>query len=465
MLLSISTTHSPATDLGYLLHKHPDKVQRFDLSFGPAYVFYPEAQVGRSTAVLLLDIDPVKLVRKQSPGAGFALQPYVNDRPYVASSFLSTAIAQVYGSALNGRCKERPELVDRPLPLQAVVTAVAVHGSHGFWQRLFEPLGYTVTAKRHPLDTHFPTWGDSRYLTITLENHVRLRELLTHLYVLLPVLDDDKHYWVGEDEVTKLLQKGEGWLAAHPEREQITTRYLKHRRHLTRAALAQLAEEDNPDPDTAVAEQDAAELKAEEHMGLHQQRLTAVVATLKASGAQRVLDLGCGEGKLIRLLLKEKQFSHILGMDVSYRSLETAAERLRLDNLPTPQRERVTLHHGSLIYRDKRLAGYDAAAVVEVIEHLDPPRLAAFARVLFAFARPSMVIITTPNREYNALWPSLPAGHFRHRDHRFEWSRAEFRAWAEEVAEEYGYTVHMAPIGPVDEAVGAPSQMGIFSRE
>lgn len=200
----------------------------------------------------------------------------------------------------------------------------------------------------------------------------------------------------------------------------------------------------------------------EEKISLHEQRLQAVLDILKASGASSVVDLGCGEGKLLRHLLKEKQFKQILGMDVSVRSLEIAHERLNLNRLPNKQRQRLQLLHGSLMYHDKRLQGFEAAAVVEVIEHLDTARLAAFERVVFDFAKPDLVVITTPNQEYNVMWESLAAGKFRHPDHRFEWTRAEFQAWATRIAEDYGYTVRFQPLGDVDEIVGSPSQMGIF---
>jgi 3' terminal RNA ribose 2'-O-methyltransferase Hen1 len=244
----------------------------------------------------------------------------------------------------------------------------------------------------------------------------------------------------------------------------IIARYLKHRGGLTREALARLVDEDAPEPDTTAVQHDAEEAAIEQPLSLHQQRLGAVLATLKNSGAQRVLDLGCGEGRLLALLLKESQFTRIRGMDVSYRVLERAAERLRLDRLPPKKRERIDLIQGSLLYRDPRLDGFEAAAVVEVIEHFDPPRLAAFERVLFGFARPETVVITTPNREYNVMWDSLPAGKFRHRDHRFEWTRAEFQTWGHDLAENFGYRVRFLPVGPAAANVGAPSQMGVFER-
>ena len=374
MLLTITTTHEPATDLGYLLHKHPERCQSFDLSFGQAHVFYPEVSAQRTTAALLLDIDPVGM------------------------------------------------------------------------------------------DERFPEWGESPYFSLTISGTKTLSELLTHLYVLIPVFDNDKHYFVGDDELEKLLDKGAGWLATHPEREAITRRYLRHRSSLYREALARLVEEeriDETDEESAIL---ATEESWEQTVSLNEQRHGTVLAALRGSGARSVLDLGCGEGKLLRVLLAHRQFERILGMDVSIRSLEIAQRRLRLDRLPDRQSERIKLIHGSLIYRDQRLANFDAAAVVEVIEHLDPPRLSAFERVLFEFAQPKTVVLTTPNSEYNVMWETLPAGQFRHADHRFEWTRQEFQDWANRVAGQHGYSVRFVPVGPVDNQVGSPTQMGVFER-
>lgn len=331
-------------------------------------------------------------------------------------------------------------------------------------RRLFEPLGYEIDAQAHPLDEKFPEWGDGFYFTLTLRHTLPVRTILQHLYVLIPVLDNDKHYWVGEDEIDKLLARGGAWLAAHPDRELIARRYLKNQRALARDALARLSSEDGTDPEDRAERADAEEERIERPLSLNAQRMGSVLGVLKASGATSVLDLGCGEGNLLRDLVKERQFERIVGMDVSVRSLERASGRLKLDRMPEMQRKRITLIHGSLMYRDARLAGFDAVACVEVIEHLDPPRLRAFERAVFEFARPGTVVITTPNAEYNRMWESLPAGKFRHRDHRFEWTRAEFRAWADRVAGEHGYGVRYLPVGPEDAAVGSPTQMGVFER-
>jgi 3' terminal RNA ribose 2'-O-methyltransferase Hen1 len=462
MLLTITTTRPPATDLGHLLHKHPERLQSFALSFGQAHVFYPEATDANCTAALLLDVDPVGLIRR---GVRFPrLDQYVNDRPYVASSFLSVAIARVFSSALAGKCSSRPELAQEVLPLRARVAAIGCTGGEEILRRLFEPLEYTVHARQHPLDEQFPEWGESRYFTVELEGQARLRDLLTHLYVLIPVLDAQKHYWVGDDEVEKLLRRGEGWLAQHPDRGLIVKRYVKYQRSLSDEALARLLEDEEPDPDRLRESSEAEEEAVEEPLRLHEQRIGSVLAVLKASGAKRVLDLGCGSGKLLAGLMKEPSFEQIVGVDISHRSLELASSRLRLDRLAPKQRARVALFQTGLTYRDKRLSGFDAAAVVEVIEHFDPARLAAFERVTFGEARPSMIVVTTPNRDYNAKFESLPAGHFRHRDHRFEWTRREFADWAGELADRFEYGVRFLPIGPEDPDLGAPTQMAVFER-
>ena len=456
MLLTLSTTHRPASDLGYLLHKHPDRFQTFPQSYGSAHVFYPEVGDERCSACLLLEIDPVVLSRGKGH-ANAPLSPYVNDRPYVASSLMSVAIADVFGSAMQGKCKDRPELVTTPMPLEATLDVLPVRGGEGLLRLLFEPLGYEIEARRLTLDERFAEWGDSPYYGVTVRKTTTVAELLTHLYVLIPVFDNQKHYYVGEDEIAKLLARGEGWLSAHPQREEIARRYLRRQASLVREALGRLVPEEAEEERPPVPEP-----VLEETLSLNEQRLGAVLAALHASGARRVLDLGCGEGKLLRDLARDKQFEEVVGVDVAIRPLEIARERL--DRMPHSQAQRVKLLHGSLVYRDKRLAGFDAAAVVEVIEHLDPPRLAAFERCLFEFARPGVVVLTTPNREYNVKWPTLPEGKFRHGDHRFEWTRQEFATWAEGVGAKFGYDVTFLPVGPVDEAVGPPTQMGVFRR-
>lgn len=457
MLLTICTTRPPATDLGYLLHKHPQRRQAWDLGWGQAHVFYTEATTESCTAALLVEVDALAL-RQRRGGRDFALGQYVNDRPYVASSLLSVAIGRVFGSALKGRCEERPQLAQSALPLEARIEVLPCRDGEALLKRLFEPLGYGVEARAYGLDPDFPQWGDSPYYSVGLKAEVPLSRLLNHLYVLVPVLDEEKHYYVGEEEIEKLLSHGEGWLAGHPERELIASRYLKHQRGLRTEALGRLSA-DEPAVGPGTGDEEGPKAPA----SLKRQRQDAVLEALRGCGARRVLDLGCGDGELLQRLLQEVEVDAVMGMDVSPHVLERA--RTRLDRLPWGARQRLRLVQGSLLYRDRRLAGYDAAVAAEVVEHIEPERLPAFEAALLGTARPVTLILTTPNAEYNAVWQTLPAGDLRHEDHRFEWTRTQFEDWALAAAGRHGYAVCFAPVGPVDAKVGAPTQMAVFGRQ
>ncbi|HEX4860317.1 MAG TPA: 3' terminal RNA ribose 2'-O-methyltransferase Hen1 [Rhizomicrobium sp.] len=461
MFLSIATTHRPATDLGYLLHKHPARVHELELGFGKAFVFYPEATDARCEAALVLDVDPVGLVRGKGSSDGL-LDQYVNDRPYAASSFLSVALARALRTAMGGTSKERPELALAAIPLDVAVTPLPARGGEKLVRDLFEPLGWNVDVKSIE-GAGSQTGHASRYVSLRLRGEARLSALLNHLYVLIPVLDDAKHYWVGEDEISKLLSHGEGWLETHPAKELIVQRYLKHRRVLANMALARLAPE-TEDEEAALEHRDAPEEALERPIRLNDARMDAVIDALRASGAKSVADLGCGEGKLLARLVRERWAERLIGVDASARELERAAKRLKLHESGGPPEGRVTLLHGALTYRDKRIAGVEAAALVEVMEHLDPDRLPSLAHALFREARPGTVVVTTPNAEYNALFPNLAKGALRHPDHRFEWTRGQFRDWVRSIETEFGYRAELRDIGQASEEFGAPTQMAVFTR-
>lgn len=462
MYLSVATTHHPASDLGFLLHKHPDRLHETELPFGKALVFYPEANEARCEAVLALDIDPVGLVRGKGRADGL-MDQYVNDRPYAASSFLSVAMTRALRTAMTGLSRDRQDLAETAIPLEAVVTPLPARGGEAMVRALFEPLGWAVTVE--PIEGVGSQAGRaSHYVTLRLSGTARLAALLSHLYVLIPVLDDDKHYWVGEDEVAKLMRRGEGWLETHPARELIVRRYLIHRRALARDALERLAPETAAEAQTEPQARSAPEDALEAPLRLNDERMGAVVEALRDCGARTIADLGCGEGKLLQRLVRERWVDSLIGVDPAARELERAAKRLKLREAGGPPEGRVALLHGSVTYRDRRWEGVDAAALVEVIEHLDEDRLPALEQVVFGAARPAAVVVSTPNADYNALFPNLAAGAFRHPDHRFEWSRAQFRAWADRIAETYGYGAEISGIGKLDEALGTPTQMAVFRR-
>lgn len=458
MFLSIATTHQPATDLGYLLMKHPGRVHETEHAFGRSYVIYPVASTERCEAVLLLDVDPVELVRGRGQAEGL-LDQYVNDRPYAASSFLSVAFNRAYRTAMTGVSRERQFLADNALPLEIAIRPLPLRGDPDLIDRLFAPLGWQVTAE--PIQSLSGT--ASHYVALTLRGTLRLADALSHLYVLIPVLDDDKHYWVGDDEVEKLLEKSGAWLPTHPERELIARRYLKNRRNLYRVALDRLtAAESEPLIDEEASEE--PETVLETRLNVHDLRLDHVAEVIKGSGATSVADLGCGEGKLLRRLLRNPALGNILGVDVSTQSLRRAAENIKLDLPGGPKEGRVSLMQGALTYRDARWAGTDAAVLVEVIEHIDPDRLPAVEAVVFGAAGFRTIVVTTPNADYNTLFDGLDADAFRHSDHRFEWTRAQFRAWADEVADRNGYTVEIEGIGEPDAEHGTLTQMAVFRK-
>ncbi|MEL4356483.1 MULTISPECIES: 3' terminal RNA ribose 2'-O-methyltransferase Hen1 [unclassified Luteococcus] len=482
MLLTLTSTAPSASDLGFLLHKHPERVQRSSLSVGTATVYYPEASDERCTVALSVTVDPIALVKqrgiKAQPGT---LGQYVNDRPYAAGSMLALAIGKVFTTALNGRCDARPDLAASPLPLTVHLPAMAVRPDQGqdaneLVTSLFGPLGWQVETRSTPLleqDAGFD-WGPSPYLDVTLTGTLRLADALSHLYVLLPVLDRGKHYWISTDEVDKLLRRGGDWLPGHPQREFITGRYLGAHRGLVDDALTRLeelddrlpAEVDSPETDDAeaeITEAEATDNEPEARHPLRKLRLEAVLAELHRGGAHSVADVGCGEGAFLRHLLPDPQFTRVLGLDVSARELERAERKLNLDRLSDTVRGKLTLRQSSVTYRDDALTGFDAILLVEVLEHVDEDRHPSLEANIFGAAQPGQVIVTTPNGEHNARY-GLGAGQLRHPDHRFEWTREQFAAWAARVAQAYGYRVTLGGIGDDDPELGPPTQLAVFTR-
>ncbi|GHU56343.1 3' terminal RNA ribose 2'-O-methyltransferase Hen1 [Clostridia bacterium] len=459
MVLTITYTGENTRDIGYLLHKNPYRPQFVDLNYGKAYVFYPEVSDERTTIALVLDIDPIDLARGKVGQTGGGLFDYVNDRPYVSSSFMSTAISKVFGTAMTGRGDDKQALADSALDLSA--TIVMLKSDTMMLNRVFEPLGYCVTYESFVSDEKFPSWGGGKYVNLTIKGNVRLADLLKHIYVLIPVFDRRKHYWIGSEEVDKLIRNSEKWLPNHPEKEYIAGRYLNRSRSLTNKALEQL----KTDEEIETEQNDESDIDniSEKRPNLNRQRLRGVMEVVKTCGARSVIDMGCGEGNLLSLLVKESAIMRIGAVDVSCTALSRASSKIRFERMSDTQKAKINIFQGSLTYRDRRFEGYDAACVVEVIEHLDLPRLDAFERVLFEYARPRYVVLTTPNKEYNEKYPNLAEDSMRHGDHRFEWTRGEFKEWANKVAEKFGYSARLSEIGEIDEQLGAPTQMGVFT--
>ncbi|MGN1458271.1 MAG: 3' terminal RNA ribose 2'-O-methyltransferase Hen1 [Acutalibacteraceae bacterium] len=464
MLLTITMNGTNTQELGYLLHKNPQRAQCFELNFGKAYVFYTEVSDSRTTAALLLKLNPIDLARGKLGSKDGGLFDYVNDRPYVSSSFMSTAINHIFSTAMSGRCAKRQELADSVLDLEATVYNLPVRSEKEFVREIFEPLGYEITIRESILDEKFTEWGESCYVDLTLRGKVKLSELLNHLYVLIPVFDKQKHYYIHEDEIDKLLRHGEGWLAAHQQKNKIIRRYFDIKRSYANKTIARLLEAESETENETETENSQEQEITEKKIPLNTQRMEAVKNAVLSSGAETVLDIGCGEGKLTAMLLHEQQIKKITAADVSVSVLEKAKQKLNYEHMQPYLKNKLTLMQASLMYKDNRFSGFDAACVVEVIEHMDMQRIPFFEKVLFGYAQPKTVILTTPNKEYNIKYPTLENDTLRHRDHRFEWTRDEFKNWCEHICSKFGYKAEIKNIGETDEEYGSPTQMGVFTK-
>jgi 3' terminal RNA ribose 2'-O-methyltransferase Hen1 len=464
VFLSIATTRQGAKDLGFLLYKHPDRVFRSDASRNAkmsAVGFYPEATDERCEFCLVVEVDPVERVRGASWGAGIA--QYVEPLPFLASSYMAQALSLCLRSAMNGVVTSKDPAEEERLKVAAAekwpleITVSPLRTSPALISRMFEPLGWDVALHSIALDIPGMMSGDrgTDLHTLTLRGEVTLQDALTHLYVLLPALDPARHYFYGESEVQKLLDKSQNWLEQHPARELIVGRYLSKSRELRETALQQF---ETADDDETVAEGDVPD----EPVSAHDERHQRIVEIVRGAGDVSVVDLGCGEGKLLERLSKLPGKLEITGVEPAMRDLDKAHRALSRN--PGKQMDpRIKLKHGSILYADDQLKGFDIAILSEVIEHIDPERLDHAERCVFGFMQPRKVVVTTPNASFNEMF-GLEEGRFRHRDHRFEWTETEVTAWCGRIGRDYGYSYELGGAGGYEPAFGHLSHFIVFEK-
>lgn len=463
MLINITVTGENAKALSYILWKNPDHIFDREFSSGHVVVFFSEYSNQKATASLLVLVDSVGMVRSEW---GRISSSYVDHRPYAASSIASVALKEAYSSAFAGKSEtaEIDAVIKQKLPVEIELSSVWVKGGVQSIHDFFEPLGYAVNAEKLLYESKWLK-SDSCVFNVTLTGMQTILDLLRHLYVLLPALDNKKHYFVNENEIVKLLSHGEGWLETHPYKERIVSRYLIHRHNLIEEALEQLAEEvqDEETEENAAGAEEAMERP----IRLQEERLQTALAVMRTldPAPLKIGDIGCGSGDFIRLIENDRAFSEVIGMDVSSKVLQIAEKRLHLDRRNAWQSPKISLIHGSLAYKDSRLKGLDAVLMFEVIEHIDAIKLPVVEYNIFEFLTPGYVMVSTPNKEYNQLFPSLEKNALRHRDHRFEWTRDEFRQWAGAVTAKYPYEVDFFQVGPRDDNLGAPTQMAVFRKK
>ena len=475
MFLSLAVTGEHAPDLGFVLYKHPDRMYEKANSRGRIIGVFSENEPARAEFCLVVEVDPVERVRGVSWDRGIA--SYVEPMPFLAASHVSQAISQALGSAMNGVLASKdPETDARvraagvlPWPLEIKVGPVRC--SPWMIERLFGHLGWNVAIASHPLEVPGRTDDDRPLHVFTLTGSATVSDALAQLYVLLPVLDPNRHYFYDESEVRKLFDKGGDWLNDHPYRDVIISRYLsksKELREYARSLFGKFQEKKSDEELQADYDEWSETFGGMDDDGSpHALRHARILSDIASWGVRSVVDLGCGEGKLLEGLARIAQDMRVVGVEPSVRDLERARKNLSRNPGKTVD-PRVTLIHGSAIYADERLKGFDAAVLSEVIEHVDPDRLSHLARSVFGVMRPNRVVVTTPNGDYNA-WFDLRPGEFRHADHRFEWSRPECEAWVTAVSAEYGYHSEITGAGGFygdrDDRHGEVSHYIVFTKK
>lgn len=498
MQLAIKATGEGAKMLSFLLSKNPQNLyDRSEKGYRVrlTYTVFTDTEV---EAVLIVTPDPVELV-KNSPDV-YDITQYINDREFVTSSLFCSYARSALGTALNGRPKEEySEWVNHAFNLTISFGPVASDLPDAVINDLFEYLGYEVTIERGQADYRFQLKERSSARFISISGLSTVQAALKQLFVLIPVLDNYKHYYLSEQEIDKLQRYGEGWLDRHPLRELIIKRSLRFQDLIDQAALIygdkrweQPAEGYNVWKPAVGREEIAktAEIKGIEELeeleeldgideaerldgesaresapfvSLNEQRYQAIVKIVENIPAKQTLvDFGAGEGKLSVRLGFIPGVKEILAVEPTERAQLRAIERFD----KAARREAFVKPipvWGSLFYYDERLRCKDVMILCEVIEHIDEYRLPGTMECLFKEYQPKTLIVTTPNAEYNAFY-QMPEK-MRHKDHRFEWTRQEFSEWCNGWANLYPYEVQIEGIGDQTEEYGQPTQTAIFTRQ
>lgn len=451
MLLTLRVTGPHAADLQVLLDKSPDKLHSTSLPLGVVHVFFPEASPDAATVALLVNVDAVAWSSNESP-AGFAL---------ANAATLSAAIAHVFSMALAARSPARPDLVTAMLPIEVRLSSFAVSRGTDDARALFAPLGYDVEVTEDALVESSTTQEHLVRHSVRLTKLAPLYEVLSHMYVLGPIVDDHAADPVLTAEREALLLHAEGAARGHPLAERITQAYAMRRTSETSAAVERLLVADSLGAPTNADATNVPTL-------LDDARIDAIVYELREVAAQSVVDLGCGDGKLLARLVREKALTRIVGLDVSYRLLDAASARMKLDRRGTKKSERLELLHGSLFYADSRLRGFDAAVLADVLQHVAADRLGDIEHVVFHDAQPKTIIVMmngsgvwgAGSRRLPEAPNAQPAREQSAPTDPHAWSTNQFDAWASGVSERCGYRVRLLSIG----SSHLPTRMAVFSR-
>lgn len=446
MQLTIQASGDNVKAISYLLSKNPSNLYERNHKGHLVRLFYSKFTETELEVTIFVTPDPIELIKNNSNS--YDITHYINDREFAVSSIFCSFIRSALGTALNGQPKEEHiKWVDHPFPFTFEFGPVVSTLTDEKLMNLFEPIGYEVTINRPEIEYSIPIKTKSSARYISIKGMKTLQEGLRHLFVLIPVIDNYKHYFIDEKEIEKLERYGEGWLEQHPLRDLIYRQALRFKE------IYSLVENSS---------KDEKKIEPVKKVRLNELRYEKIVNTVSEMKPRSVVDFGSGEGKLSVQLGFVEGITEILAVEPSESASLKALERFNKvknkEKFVNPE-----LLWGSLFYYDERLKDKDVIILCEVIEHIDESRLPKAMDTLLHDYQPGALIITTPNRDYNELYDMEE--HLRHNDHRFEWTRAEFRQWCTERNHGNDYELLFDGIGEEHASQGFPTQMCVFKRK
>ena len=463
MIFSISTTHYPATDIGFLLHKNPDEFHKIPFNFGDVYIFYPYGSPELCMATLIVKIDPIKLYEKSFIDVCYDFPFIETEYEVFGFSLFSMLLSKIYVMTLNGISNSRSELVNLSIPLSANIINVMHYDKVLLIKEFFEQLEYNVRIENKSGNNNETKLCKIECFNIEITAIIPLKNILSHLCIILAVLDNSLHYWMNENEIDKIIEMSKVFLKNHPMEDYIMKHLSKEKINSKVKAISFVSQDKLWNRYLIPTVNKGREKLLKKQVKFNEEKHNYIISVLKGLNSKSVVDIGCGEGEFIELLFKDVNFERILGVDVSNYMIEKAKFRIDLCNIPSENKERINIIQSSIFYRDKRLRGYEAATVINVIEYFDLPRLKLFEQVLFGLIQPQHVIIVISSVEFIVKKDSISNNKFNNVKNVFEWTKEKYKLWYSCVAEQYDYTFRLLEDGYKEIESETLNQIVVFS--
>lgn len=450
MQISLKVYGEHARMVSHLIAKNPHNLYERKEKGGLVRIVFTKNEEREVHILFFVTVDNMELTKNQTNFS--SITHYINDRESAVSSIFCSVLRKAVGTALNGKPKDEfKEWVNYSFPLEITFGPLSTKLTNHELAGLFEPLGYELTIENGKvlLPASFAKKSSAKF--ITLKANQTIQDCFRHLFVLIPVMDQYKHYYIDEKEVDKLKRYGEGWLSFHPKRNEIIKESL---------IFSDLIEKSRLIESKPSKEKQAPLTKKK---SLNQWRYEKIIETVKGlPHNSRIVDMGAGEGKLTAQLGFIRGIEELVAVEPSEREQLKAKKRIEA-LVGKPDFLLPTFKWGSLFYYDSELEKKDIFILCEVIEHIDENRLGKIFDTIFTKYKPYHVIVTTPNQDYNAVYDMNEAK--RHSDHRFEWTQQQFKEWTKYWESHANYKAQIDGIGEYVEGYGYPTQMVIFSQK